>query len=244
MSKFHINPATGEVGACRATKDGCPFGTADQHYTSKEAGTAAYEDSMKDQLIPGATGKIRTPKTDFRNESGEGYSFQSNSEGKYRWAWSESYDTDADAGQWRDSFSEVLREAADDWETNGAGGQNFASSLRAAATREDKATKAGLAPATVPAVPEAPVHEVVMDYRRKAGNTALEGYAIEKNAEGQYRWNWTESGDDEGSIGDWQDSPVKALREAAEDWDTNGDGSRNYASVLRGAATRLSKPKK
>lgn len=43
MAKFHINPATGDPGPCRA-KQQCPFGDMESdHYASKEEARAAYE---------------------------------------------------------------------------------------------------------------------------------------------------------------------------------------------------------
>lgn len=42
MSKFHINN-NGEAGVCGALKGKCPFGGADEHYTTAEAARSAYE---------------------------------------------------------------------------------------------------------------------------------------------------------------------------------------------------------
>lgn len=44
---YHVNPATGEPGKCRATKKPCPYGGDDVHYTSKEAARQAFEESQK-----------------------------------------------------------------------------------------------------------------------------------------------------------------------------------------------------
>lgn len=44
MAKYHINPKTGNPGLCKA-KDNCPFGGADEHYSSKDVARAAYEAS-------------------------------------------------------------------------------------------------------------------------------------------------------------------------------------------------------
>jgi hypothetical protein len=44
MAKYHINPQTGNPGACRA-KEKCPFGDTDHHYDSKEAARQAFEAS-------------------------------------------------------------------------------------------------------------------------------------------------------------------------------------------------------
>jgi hypothetical protein len=43
--KFHINPKTGEPGKCSAENGNCPFGSADEHYTSAEAARTAFEKS-------------------------------------------------------------------------------------------------------------------------------------------------------------------------------------------------------
>jgi hypothetical protein len=245
MSKFHINPATGEVGKCSSTKGKCPFGTAEEHYTSQEAASAAYEESMKGHAVKSAVKKSpKTPRTDFRKSDGSGYRIESNSEGQHRWTWTESGGDDPDSGKWQGSFSEALLDASNDWQVNGDGETSYSNTLRAAATRLTKAIQAGSTVAQAPLVASEPSKEYVLDYRRKSGDTALEGYAIEKNNEGQYRWSWSESGGEEGSEGEWKDSQVEALRDAAQDWDDSGDGSQNYASVLRGAATKLSKAKK
>lgn len=46
MALFHVNPATGEAGACSAQKGKCPFGSTDDHFTSAEAARSSYENSM------------------------------------------------------------------------------------------------------------------------------------------------------------------------------------------------------
>lgn len=45
MSKYHINPDTGDAGLCQATKR-CPFGGDDAHFTSKIAAQRAYEEGL------------------------------------------------------------------------------------------------------------------------------------------------------------------------------------------------------
>ena len=42
MARFHINPKTGNPGQCRA-QQACPFGGAEDHYSSQEEARAAYE---------------------------------------------------------------------------------------------------------------------------------------------------------------------------------------------------------
>ncbi len=45
MATYHINPETGDVGRCSATKGGCPYGSLDEHYTSAAGARKAYEAS-------------------------------------------------------------------------------------------------------------------------------------------------------------------------------------------------------
>jgi len=47
MKKFHVNPKTGNPGACSASEDKCPFGDANEHYSSADAARAAYEAKQK-----------------------------------------------------------------------------------------------------------------------------------------------------------------------------------------------------
>lgn len=42
MTKYHINPQTGNPGLCKATQH-CPFGEAANHYSSKDEAREAYE---------------------------------------------------------------------------------------------------------------------------------------------------------------------------------------------------------
>ncbi len=72
MAKFHVNPATGEPGICRARRN-CPFGGAEEHYDSKEAARAAYERKMEDggedQEPQGGAG-MRQPNSPRRPSGG------------------------------------------------------------------------------------------------------------------------------------------------------------------------------
>lgn len=43
---FHINPKTGEAGACKAEK-ACPFGSSAEHFSTREDARAAYEKSQE-----------------------------------------------------------------------------------------------------------------------------------------------------------------------------------------------------
>ncbi len=47
MTKYHVNSETGEPGPCRALYS-CPFGSEEQHFSSKEEARAAYEEQMSE----------------------------------------------------------------------------------------------------------------------------------------------------------------------------------------------------
>lgn len=49
MAKYHINPKTGNAGACRADNK-CPFGGEDKHYASKSEARAAYEKTAETEV--------------------------------------------------------------------------------------------------------------------------------------------------------------------------------------------------
>jgi hypothetical protein len=46
VAKFHVNPKTGNTGACKA-KNNCPFGGESEHYSTQEEARAAYEGSQE-----------------------------------------------------------------------------------------------------------------------------------------------------------------------------------------------------
>lgn len=48
MAKFHINTKTGEPGKCSATNGKCPFGGADEHFTSLAAARVASEAQLSE----------------------------------------------------------------------------------------------------------------------------------------------------------------------------------------------------
>jgi hypothetical protein len=48
---YHVNPQTGDAGACRAAKSPCPFGGADAHYTSPEAAQAAWAEKEEKKTL-------------------------------------------------------------------------------------------------------------------------------------------------------------------------------------------------
>lgn len=43
MAKFHINPETGNAGACKAVNGKCPFGSEDEHFATKREAQAVFE---------------------------------------------------------------------------------------------------------------------------------------------------------------------------------------------------------
>lgn len=45
--KFHINPATGDVAICHATKRPCIYGGDEQHGATREEAQIKYEESMR-----------------------------------------------------------------------------------------------------------------------------------------------------------------------------------------------------
>lgn len=48
---YHVNPQTGNPGVCKAEAKGCPFGGTEEHFTSKDAARAHYEDQMKSGVL-------------------------------------------------------------------------------------------------------------------------------------------------------------------------------------------------
>jgi len=46
-TKYHVNPKTGDVAACHATKRPCIYGGEERHGTTREEAQAKYEESMK-----------------------------------------------------------------------------------------------------------------------------------------------------------------------------------------------------
>jgi|GEM_PF-5408949 len=71
---------------------------------------------------------------------------------------------------------------------------------------------------------------IVRDYRKDG-----KGYYIEHGFSG-FRWSYTEAG--ETDRGPWWQLESHALRDAADDWDDNGEGYR-VSATLRAVATRL-----
>ena len=51
MAKYHINPKTGNPGVCRAQEGKCPFGAADEHYSSPQEARLAYEKLMGQTVL-------------------------------------------------------------------------------------------------------------------------------------------------------------------------------------------------
>lgn len=82
MAKFHVNNA-GEVGQCKATQGGCPFGGDAQHYESPEIARKAYELSMASSQVPTVTKKVSKAEAEsiaekeaFSPASYGGYSYE------------------------------------------------------------------------------------------------------------------------------------------------------------------------
>lgn len=46
-SKFHVNPTTGNVGRCTATKRACSYGDDENHFTSEAAARSHFEETNK-----------------------------------------------------------------------------------------------------------------------------------------------------------------------------------------------------
>lgn len=59
MATFHVNPDTGEAGKCSANNGKCPFGSADEHFTSLDAATKASESLLGDQFSDAPLKKTR-----------------------------------------------------------------------------------------------------------------------------------------------------------------------------------------
>ena len=71
MTRWHVNPETGDVGKCRA-QTSCPFGDLDTaHYSSKAEARQAYEDSMVS--IPEATKRSSSQMTSVEAVLSLGY---------------------------------------------------------------------------------------------------------------------------------------------------------------------------
>lgn len=49
MARYHVNTNTGEVGTCKAAKDGCPFGSAEEHHNDLADAEAARDKYMESQ---------------------------------------------------------------------------------------------------------------------------------------------------------------------------------------------------
>ncbi len=64
MSKdlYHVNPKTGRVGRCSASREDCPFGTEDSHHGSTAEARAAFERSQEQFLLPTAVRKGKPVK--------------------------------------------------------------------------------------------------------------------------------------------------------------------------------------
>jgi len=61
MAKYHINNETGKIGLCKSTQGKCPFGGADNHFTSLAGAAQAYEEKMSAQELPAPQSKRKLP---------------------------------------------------------------------------------------------------------------------------------------------------------------------------------------
>lgn len=48
---FHINPESLDAGECKSLNGKCPFGNADQHYTTKAAARESVEEELKPFVV-------------------------------------------------------------------------------------------------------------------------------------------------------------------------------------------------
>lgn len=62
MSKFHIN-TMGKALKCSASKDGCPFGTSDDHYETEKQAYEAYEAHMSEEFTKALNGSKRVKES-------------------------------------------------------------------------------------------------------------------------------------------------------------------------------------
>lgn len=60
MAKYHINPGSGAVGACKAEKGLCPFGKEDKHFDSPATARRAFEEVMSSRPLDRSTLKSLT----------------------------------------------------------------------------------------------------------------------------------------------------------------------------------------
>lgn len=77
-------------------------------------------------------------------------------------------------------------------------------------------------------------------YLADKSQPSLGFYSIYSGPQG-FRWGWEEIAKDEihTDHGKWRDTEAEAFRDAADDWESNGNSSnRRLAGSLRAAATR------
>jgi len=80
MAKFHVNPVTGNVGACSADKGDCPFGGPQDHYASAAEGRAAFEAGKNPFPAQGPLKKLTFNGRDWKNVTLEGARYSTNEE--------------------------------------------------------------------------------------------------------------------------------------------------------------------
>lgn len=79
MAKYHINNS-GDVGECSARAGNCPFGGADEHYTSAEAARTAYESRQGAFVEPAPLKSLTFNGFTYRHVTFDSSVYQSNGE--------------------------------------------------------------------------------------------------------------------------------------------------------------------
>lgn len=65
MTKYHINPRSGQPGLCTASVGSCPFGGIEDHHLTIREARKAYEGSMLEELWPSTSKKKRPFKPSY-----------------------------------------------------------------------------------------------------------------------------------------------------------------------------------
>ncbi len=64
-TKYHVNPATGDVAVCHATKRPCIYGGSESHGETREEAQTKYEEKMKAKPQPKLSKTPRTRKNGY-----------------------------------------------------------------------------------------------------------------------------------------------------------------------------------
>jgi hypothetical protein len=72
VTRFHINPESGQAGQCRASAGNCPFASDEEHYGSVEEARAAYETAQESSTIPKTVKKVTPELQTVKVPQGEG----------------------------------------------------------------------------------------------------------------------------------------------------------------------------